>query len=61
MKNHPQTVMVVCLLKLLSWSSPVNSQQLTVDSDQLTTDTPSIQNPKSKIQNQGGGESFIRG
>lgn len=45
MKNYPQILMVVCLLKLLSWSSPVNSQQLTVNSDQLTTDTPSIQNP----------------
>jgi hypothetical protein len=51
MKNHPQTVMVVCLLRLLSWSSPVNSQQLTAISDQLPTDNSSIQNPKSKIQN----------
>jgi hypothetical protein len=46
MKNHPQTVMVALVLRLLSWSSPVNSQQLTVNSDQLTTDTPSIQNLK---------------
>jgi hypothetical protein len=51
MNFHAKILMVLCLLKLLSWSSPVNSQQLTVNSDQLTTDNPSIQNPKSKIQN----------
>jgi hypothetical protein len=44
MKNYPKILMVICLLKLLSWSNPVNS-------DQLPTDTPSIQNLKSKIQN----------
>jgi hypothetical protein len=45
MKNHPQILMVVCLLRLLSWSNPAIAEQLTVNSDQLTTDTPSIQNP----------------
>ncbi|MCZ8188178.1 MAG: hypothetical protein O9326_00055 [Microcystis sp. LE19-338.1B] len=46
MKNHSRILTVVCLLKLLSWSSPAIAEQLTVNSDQLTTDTPSIQNLK---------------
>ena len=54
MKNHSRILTVVCLLKLLSWSSPAltegapmaSAEQLTVNSDQLTTDTPSIQNLK---------------
>jgi hypothetical protein len=51
MNFHPQILMVVCLLKLLSWSNRAIAEQFTVNSDQLTTDTPSIQNLKSKIQN----------
>jgi hypothetical protein len=34
MKNHPQTVIVVCLLKLLSWSNQAIAEQLTVNSNQ---------------------------
>ncbi|CCH99753.1 MAG: hypothetical protein PX481_14035 [Microcystis sp. M53603_WE2] len=38
MKNHSRILTVVCLLKLLSWSSLAIAEQLTVNSDQLTTD-----------------------